>query len=238
MKNCKKSWIKHPKRYPCGTRRLECQDWRWFLWELERHVWASLQHQIKWERPQAPGICQLHWSDSGIYFWLPQNIQKNHVTQSRWENPQSDWLHHGEETIQFKCEHRQYPQLSMSRHWKRSRACYDDLQATFKEDQETRTCKIRFDVDKLKDPHVAEVFQVMIGGKFAALSILDSDMDLDTLTDTFNAAVTDTANEILGKHRPVKKPWWDPRSVWQTKGLKKKKNKNDAERTTEYRTVN
>ena len=66
--------------------------------------------------------------------------------------------------------------------------------------------RIRFDVDKLKDPHVAEVFQAMIGGKFAALSILDSDMDLDTLTDTFNAAVTDTANEILGKHRPVKKP--------------------------------
>ena len=67
--------------------------------------------------------------------------------------------------------------------------------------------RIRFDVDKLKDPHVAEVFQAMIGGKFAALSILDSDMDLDTLTDTFNAAVTDTANEILGKHRPIKKPW-------------------------------
>ena len=50
--------------------------------------------------------------------------------------------------------------------------------------------RIRFDVDKLKDPHVAEVFQAMIGGKFAALSIVDSDMDFDTLTDTFNAAVT------------------------------------------------
>ena len=67
--------------------------------------------------------------------------------------------------------------------------------------------RIRFDVNKLKDPHVAEAFQAMIGGKFAALSILDSDMDLDTLTDTFNAAVTDTANEILGKHSPIRKPW-------------------------------
>ena len=102
--------------------------------------------------------------------------------------------------------------------------------------------RIRFDVDKLKDPHVAEVFQGMIGGKFAALSILDSDLDLDTLTDTFNAAVTDTANVILGKHRPVKKPWvtaeildlCDKRRVLK----KKKKNKNDAEETTEYRTVN
>ena len=103
--------------------------------------------------------------------------------------------------------------------------------------------RIRFDVDKLKDPHVVEVFQAMIGGKFAALSILDSDMDLDTLTDTFNAAVTDTANEILGKHRPVKKPWvtaeiLDLCDKRRELKKKKKKKKNDAEGTTEYRTVN
>ena len=101
--------------------------------------------------------------------------------------------------------------------------------------------RIRFDVDKLKDPHVAEVFQAMIGGKFAALSILDSDMDLDMLTHTFNAAVTDTANEILGKHRPVKKPWVTTEILDlcdKRRELKKKKNKNDAEGTTEYRTVN
>ena len=96
--------------------------------------------------------------------------------------------------------------------------------------------RIKFDVDKLKDPHVAEVFQA----KFAALSILDSDMDLDTLTDTFNAAVTDTANEILGKHRPIKKPWVTAEILDlcdKRRELKKKKNKNDAEGTTEYRTV-
>ena len=98
--------------------------------------------------------------------------------------------------------------------------------------------RIRFDMDKLKDPQVAEVFQAMIGGKFAALSILDSDMDL---TDTFNAAVTNTANEILGKHRPVKKPWVTAEILDlcdKRRELKKKKNKNYAEGTTEYRTVN
>ena len=57
----------------------------------------------------------------------------------------------------------------------------------------------------MKDPEVAEILQAEIGGKFAALSILDSDMDMDMLTDTFNTAVTDTYNEILGKYRPVKK---------------------------------
>ena len=96
-------------------------------------------------------------------------------------------------------------------------------------------------MDKLKDPHVAEVFQAMIGGKFAALSILDSDMDLDTLTDTFNAAVTDTASEILGKHHPVKKPWVTAEILDlcdKRRELKKNNNKIDAELTTEYRTVN
>ena len=67
--------------------------------------------------------------------------------------------------------------------------------------------RIRFDLEKLKDPEVAEIFQAKIGGNFAALSILDSDMDMVMLTDTFNTAVTDTANVILGKYRPVKKPW-------------------------------
>ena len=48
----------------------------------------------------------------------------------------------------------------------------------------------------------------MIGGKFAALSILDADgIDMEMFIDTFNTAVTNTASEILGKHRPVKKPW-------------------------------
>ena len=95
-------------------------------------------------------------------------------------------------------------------------------------------------MDKLKNPHVAEVFQAMIGGEFAALSILDSDMDLDTLTDTFNAAVTDTANEILGKHRPVKKPWVTAEilDLCDKRRELKKKNKNDVEGTTEYKTVN
>ena len=96
-------------------------------------------------------------------------------------------------------------------------------------------------MDKLKDPHVAEVFQAMIGGKFAALSILDNDMDLDTLTDTFNAAVTDIANEILGKHRPVKKSCVTAEifdMCDKRREMKKKENKNDAEGTKEYRTVN
>ena len=66
----------------------------------------------------------------------------------------------------------------------------------------------------------------------AALSILDSDMDMDMLTDTFNKAVTDTANEILGKYRPVKKPWvtTDILDLFANRRkLKNKKNNKDRD---------
>ena len=66
----------------------------------------------------------------------------------------------------------------------------------------------KFDLEKLKDPEIAEAFHAMIRGKFAMLSILDADgTDMETLINTFNTAVTNTASEILGTHRPVKKPW-------------------------------
>ena len=66
--------------------------------------------------------------------------------------------------------------------------------------------RLKFDLDKLQDPEVAKIFQATIGGKFAPLLILGADeVDINTMTTTFNSAVTDAAIEILGKHRPKKK---------------------------------
>ena len=48
----------------------------------------------------------------------------------------------------------------------------------------------------------------MIGGRFAPLTITSNeDTDTDAMITTFNTAVTETASEILGKHRQKKKPW-------------------------------
>ena len=48
----------------------------------------------------------------------------------------------------------------------------------------------------------------MIGGKFAPLTIMDNeDTDLDSIINTFNTAVIETASEILGRHRQKKKTW-------------------------------
>ena len=71
-----------------------------------------------------------------------------------------------------------------------------------------RHTRLKFDLEKLKDPNVLETFQAMIDGKFAPFNIMNNeDTDMDSMVTTFNTAVTETASEILGKHRQKKKPW-------------------------------
>ena len=68
--------------------------------------------------------------------------------------------------------------------------------------RESKYTRLKFDLEKLKDPNVLETFQVMIGRTFASLTIMNNeDADLDSVITTFNTAVTETAREILGKHR-------------------------------------
>ena len=68
--------------------------------------------------------------------------------------------------------------------------------------------RVKFDLEKLKDRQVAETFQAMIGGKFAPLTLLViDDTEVDTLVNTFNKATAETASEILGKRRAVKRTW-------------------------------
>ena len=62
--------------------------------------------------------------------------------------------------------------------------------------------RLKFDLEKLKDPIVLETLQAMIGGKFAPLTIMSNvDTDIDSMITTFNTAVTETASEILAWQR-------------------------------------
>ena len=48
----------------------------------------------------------------------------------------------------------------------------------------------------------------MIGGRFAPLTIMSNeDTDIDSMITPLNTAVTETASDILGKHRQKKKTW-------------------------------
>ena len=67
--------------------------------------------------------------------------------------------------------------------------------------------KLKFDLEKLKDPNVLETFQAMIDGKFAPLTIMNNkDTDMDLMMTIFNTALIETASEILGKHVRRKNP--------------------------------
>ena len=68
--------------------------------------------------------------------------------------------------------------------------------------------RLKFDLEKLKDPNVLETFQAMTGRRFAPLTIKSNeDTYIDSMITTFNTAVTETASEILVKHRQKKKSW-------------------------------
>ena len=121
---------------------------------------------------------------------------------------------------------------------------HDLLMTTFhirvKRISKPKQTRIKFDTDKLKDPDVAEAFKAMIGGKFAPLIILDDkDTDVNLLTNTFNKIVTDTASEILGKHRRTKKPWVTADILdLCDKRRELKRRKCDPEGAAKYREVN
>ena len=75
-----------------------------------------------------------------------------------------------------------------------------------KQTSKPKHTRLKFGLEKLKDPNVLETFQAMIGGRFAPLTIISNDdTDIDSMITTFNTAVTETASEILGKHRQNKK---------------------------------
>ena len=100
--------------------------------------------------------------------------------------------------------------------------------------------RLKFDLEKLKDPNMLESFQVMIGGRFAPLTIMSNeDTDIDSMITTFNTAVTETASEILGKHRQKKKTWINAEILdLCNKRRELRKNRFEPEGSEKYKEVN
>ena len=114
------------------------------------------------------------------------------------------------------------------------------FQVRLKKARKPNQPRLRFGLEKLRDPDVACTFQATIGGKFAPLiGLSDEDMDMDTMITTYNTAETDAASEILGKERRRKKPWATKDVLDlcdERRDLKKKQ--YEAEGAKEYREAN
>ena len=78
---------------------------------------------------------------------------------------------------------------------------HDLMMTTFKLKLKVKHCPkipcICFNLEKLKDPEVTKVFQTHVGGKFAALNLIDSDVNM--LAGNIKEALLTTAEEVLGK---------------------------------------
>ena len=91
--------------------------------------------------------------------------------------------------------------------------------------------RLRFDLDKLRNPDVAGTFRATISGKFAPLINLRDD-DIDSMITTYNTAVADTANEKTCR----RKKSWITRDVLERRDLKKMR--YEEEGAKEYRKAN
>ena len=69
----------------------------------------------------------------------------------------------------------------------------------------TKSPRIRFDLENLKDPKKVEVFKAKVGGKFAALCVLDR--NVDTHANTLKEGLLSTAEEVLVRQRKKIQPW-------------------------------
>ena len=80
----------------------------------------------------------------------------------------------------------------------------------------------------------------MIGGRFAPLTIMSNeDTDINSMIITFNTAVTETACEILGKHRQKKKTWITAEILdLCDKRRELRKNRFEPEGSEKYKEVN
>ena len=95
--------------------------------------------------------------------------------------------------------------------------------------------RIRLGLEKLKDPNIAE----MVGGKFAQLVLENQDTEIGALINSLDTVVTETANNILGKHRPAKKPWvTDNMLKMCNEGRELKQKKNTTDCVKPYREAN
>ena len=57
---------------------------------------------------------------------------------------------------------------------------------------------IKYDVEKLKDPNIADQFKAQIGSKFAPLLLL---LDVNEKTDPFKEVMNQAAATVIGKNK-------------------------------------
>ena len=129
-----------------------------------------------------------------------------HNLSRRWTWHSPDGKHHNQiDYILVKKRFRSGVKIHRTRSFPGADIGSDLVMMTFrvrlKKARKPNQQRLRFDLEKLRDPDVACTFHATKGGKFAPLNRLsDEDMVIDTMITAYNTAVTDAATEILGRN--------------------------------------
>ena len=112
------------------------------------------------------------------------------------------------------------------------------LELQLKKIHHQKSPHIRFDIEKLKNPDIAKIFEARIGGTFAALNLFEE--DINVLTDNIKGVVQETAREVLSKERKKIQPWItnDILDLCNIRRNMKKTKNSTPETAQQYRTVN
>ena len=172
-------------------------------------------------------VCNPDTSDSGLKLQefatynnlVLANTLGTHKPSSRWTWHNQNGTHHNQnDYILVKKRFRSGIKTVRTRTFPGTDVGIDHdmvmmtFQTRLKNSRNPTQPRIRFDLEKLKDPTVISAFQAT--GTFTPLATLgDEDADLDTMITHFNKAVTDTASELLGKQHWKRKPWVTLRSL-------------------------
>ena len=80
---------------------------------------------------------------------------------------------------------------------------------------------MHFDLEKLKDPAIAEQYKEELAGRFAPLLL--TDQDPQSLCDDFTNIMENVAEEKLRKSRKIKKPWITTKVIEKCDNRREKK---------------
>ena len=103
--------------------------------------------------------------------------------------------------------------------------------------KKAKNTRLKFNLDKLKDPNISNLFEARIGVKFGPLLLLER--GVEAITNNFNEVMTEVATDILGFSRPKTQPWAtdDILNMCDTRRLLKPQRETPAGKI-EYRQVN
>ena len=172
------------------------------MWKLARHLWTLLKDDTN---ETGLRILEFATFDDRV---LAKTFC-HHKASRRWTWHSPDEQHHNQ--IDYVLVRKRFQSGVNSARTRRFPGAdigkdHDLLVMTshlrLKRISKPKHARLKFDLEKLKDPNVLETYQAMISEKFAPLTIMNNeDTDMDPMITTFNTAVTETVSEILGKHR-------------------------------------